>query len=74
MMRRKEWERKNKICYLFFILIFFLVADVASFSLPYVKQWSPAEGHIVYKRMVTVPLYLFIIYLPSFHIWLVSHS
>ena len=44
MMRRNEWERKNKICYLFFILIFFF-ADVASFSLPYVKQWSPTKGH-----------------------------
>ena len=67
-------EKEQNLLFVFYFDFFFLVADVASFSLPYVKQWSPAEGHIVYKRMVTVPLYLFIIYLPSFHIWLVSHS
>ena len=37
-------EKEQNLLFVFYF-DFFFVADVASFSLPYVKQWSPTKGH-----------------------------
>ena len=38
-------EKEQNLLFAFILIFFFFFVDVASFSLPYVKQWSPAEGH-----------------------------
>ena len=60
-------EKKQNLLFVFYFDFFFVV-DLAPFSLPYVKQWSPAEGHSCLQKSG----YCFTI---SFHhIWLVSRS